>query len=115
MIKLLQKAITFISSVLVKSTKVKNKIQPKKNSVLAEIVTDKKWYHLSFFYRGSDFQPPYFYIFVLFWIVVLFCILKAMFYFKFMIEADVSETFIISILGTFVGTFALFNVFNPKD
>ncbi len=42
-------------------------IKTKKNiSNNKELIESKKWYHLSFFYRGTDFQPVYFYIFCLF-------------------------------------------------
>lgn len=102
------KGIVFCESA--KATKTKKNISNSK-----ELIESKKWYQLSFFYRGTDFQPVYFYIFCLFWVLMFFCFLKARFLIFEDLTKDVSETFILSLLGTFVTTFGMFNIFNKKD
>ena len=112
---------TFIKSIfsLVKNSIFKIKVDTKavkgKKVEIKETSTEKKWYHLSFFYRGTDFQPIYFYIFCLFFWLQTFFLLKAMYYLGIKVTIDVSETFIIAILTTIVGTFTAFNLFNKKD
>ena len=77
-------------------------------------VPDKKWYHLSFFFRGTAFEPPYFYMFVIFLFWCAFCGLKFKYYIIH-VDIDVAETFILQFLGVFVGMFWLYNVYNKKD
>ena len=113
MFTIIQSVFSKVKSIIFRESKVITKT--KKNiSNNKELIESKKWYHLSFFYRGTDFQPVYFYIFCLFWVLMFFCFLKARFLIFEDLTKDVSETFILSLLGTFVTTFGMFNIFNNK-
>lgn len=75
---------------------------------------DKRWYHLSFFYRGTDFQPIYFYIFWVYALCIAFCGIKLKYYWD-NPTIDVSETLILQLFGLFVSIIVTFNAFNKKD
>ena len=114
MIKLFFNIVNAITSKL--STKNINKetkkVSDKSNK--ETVIPQKKWYHFSFFYRGTDFQPIYFYIFCFVCLLVWLAYLKTLFYFG-KIPNEVSDTFIITVFTSIIGTFALFNQYNQKS
>lgn len=117
MIKLFFSIVNSISSKFLSSNKKCKSTEISKSNVKSnktEQVAQKKWYHLSFFYRGTDFQPIYFYIFcfvcLLFWLSYL----KTLFYFGKM-PNEVSDTFIITVFTSIITTFGLFNQYNQKS
>ena len=88
-------------------------IRDNKNNFGIESITGLKAMKMkkiikSFFYRGKDFQPPYF------WITVLMCLVVVSFVMKLCGVPWLTDTMIVGVMG-FVATWAALYNWNNKN